>query len=99
MRNHSLSMSFSWLWEVKGSAPGLSNNLNGLGRQCDQCGGRIAAVTRDEVTWMAFGGNTRDLGSILEETRQDCKWTQRRHEESVTEGGDDVRKACDAIWS
>ncbi|GJX31925.1 hypothetical protein Tco_0241780 [Tanacetum coccineum] len=51
-----------------------------------------------EVTWMAFGGNARDLGSILEETGQDCNWTQRRHEESVTEGGDDIRKPCDAVW-
>ncbi|GJY73258.1 retrovirus-related pol polyprotein from transposon TNT 1-94 [Tanacetum coccineum] len=30
-----------------------------------------------------FRGNTRDLGSILEEIRQDGKW----HKESVTEGG------------
>ncbi|GKD82568.1 hypothetical protein Tco_1349407, partial [Tanacetum coccineum] len=30
----------------------------------------------DEVTWKTFGGNTRDLGSILKETRQDCKLAQ-----------------------
>ncbi|GKB89381.1 ribonuclease H-like domain-containing protein [Tanacetum coccineum] len=28
-------------------------------------------------TWMAFRGNTRDLDSIWEETRQDCNFTQR----------------------
>ncbi|GKB60431.1 hypothetical protein Tco_0916617, partial [Tanacetum coccineum] len=32
-----------------------------------------------------FGGNTRDLGTILEENGQDCKWTQRRHEDLFTE--------------
>ncbi|GJT29819.1 putative ribonuclease H-like domain-containing protein [Tanacetum coccineum] len=31
----------------------------------------------DEVTWMIFEGNTRDLGSILEETGQDCNFTRR----------------------
>ncbi|GKD62008.1 hypothetical protein Tco_1299517 [Tanacetum coccineum] len=28
----------------------------------------------DEITWETFGGKTRDLGSTLEETRQDGKW-------------------------
>ncbi|GKB86172.1 hypothetical protein Tco_0958444, partial [Tanacetum coccineum] len=49
-------------------------------------------------TWKTFGGNTRDLGSILEETRQDCKLAQRRLEELLTEGGDDVKIPCDAVW-
>ncbi|GJX01235.1 hypothetical protein Tco_0185148 [Tanacetum coccineum] len=31
----------------------------------------------DEVIWMAFEGNTRDLDSIWEETRQDCNFTRR----------------------
>ncbi|GKD41722.1 hypothetical protein Tco_1261929 [Tanacetum coccineum] len=50
-------------------------------------------------TWKAFGGNTRDLGSILEETGQDCNFTQRRLEELLTEGGDGVRIPCDAVWN
>ncbi|GJZ27987.1 hypothetical protein Tco_0572634 [Tanacetum coccineum] len=45
-------------------------------------------------TLKTFGGNTRDLGSILEETGQDCNFTQRRLEELLTEGGDGVRITC-----
>ncbi|GKA30272.1 hypothetical protein Tco_0716577 [Tanacetum coccineum] len=52
----------------------------------------------DEVNWIAFGGNTRDLGLILEETGQDCNFTQRRLKEFLTEGGHDIRKTCDAVW-
>ncbi|GJR91178.1 hypothetical protein Tco_0215189 [Tanacetum coccineum] len=48
-------------------------------------------------TWTAFGGNTRDLGSILEETGQDYNYTQRRLEELLTEGGDGVRIPCEAV--
>nr|GEX23929.1 hypothetical protein [Tanacetum cinerariifolium] len=33
-----------------------------------------------------FGGNTRDLGSILKETGQECNFTQRRLTELITEG-------------
>ncbi|GJY16983.1 hypothetical protein Tco_0387405 [Tanacetum coccineum] len=40
-----------------------------------------------------------DLGSILEETGQDCNFTQRRLEELLTEGGDGVRIPCDAVWN
>ncbi|GKE26630.1 hypothetical protein Tco_1442014, partial [Tanacetum coccineum] len=47
---------------------------------------------------IAFGGNTRDLGSILEETGQDCNFTQRRLKEFLTEGGHGIRKTCDAVW-
>ncbi|GKA18551.1 hypothetical protein Tco_0698466 [Tanacetum coccineum] len=46
----------------------------------------------------SLGGNTRDLSSILEETRQDCNFTQQSLEELFTEGGDGVRIACDAVW-
>ncbi|GJR00156.1 hypothetical protein Tco_0523140 [Tanacetum coccineum] len=31
----------------------------------------------DEVTWKTFGGNTRDLGSILEETGQEYDYTPK----------------------
>ncbi|GJX54947.1 hypothetical protein Tco_0284844 [Tanacetum coccineum] len=42
--------------------------------------------------------NTRDLGSILEETGQDCNFSQRRLEELLIEGGDGVRISSDAVW-
>nr|GEW46025.1 hypothetical protein [Tanacetum cinerariifolium] len=61
----------------------------------------VFVLCRDYIpsTWITFEGNTRDLGLILEETEQDCNWTQRRHEEYVTESGDDVRKPYDAVWN
>ncbi|GJV38440.1 hypothetical protein Tco_1410917 [Tanacetum coccineum] len=58
---------------------------------------RIGDENAYSATWKAFGGNTRDLGLILEETGQDCKWTQRRHKESIIEGGDGVRKAYNVV--
>ncbi|GJZ42480.1 hypothetical protein Tco_0589366 [Tanacetum coccineum] len=48
--------------------------------------------------WKTFGGNTRDLGSILEEIGQECNFTQRRLEELLTEGGDGIRITCNAVW-
>ncbi|GKC26615.1 hypothetical protein Tco_1033909 [Tanacetum coccineum] len=50
------------------------------------------------ITWKTFGGNTYDLGSILEETGQECNFTQRRLEELLTKGGDGVRVTYDDVW-
>ncbi|GKE26424.1 hypothetical protein Tco_1441808, partial [Tanacetum coccineum] len=47
-----------------------------------------------EHTWKIFRENTLDFGSILEETGQECNFTQRRLEELLTEGGDGVRITC-----
>ncbi|GJV11733.1 hypothetical protein Tco_1353274, partial [Tanacetum coccineum] len=44
----------------------------------------------DEVTWMAFGGNTRDLGSIGEETNKTTNLHQILEEVVHTECGDGV---------
>ncbi|GJX06357.1 hypothetical protein Tco_0194289 [Tanacetum coccineum] len=51
----------------------------------------------DEVTWKTFGGNKRELGSILGETRQDGNLACLRIEESRPVCGNDVWKACDAV--
>ncbi|GJX63411.1 VIER F-box protein 2 [Tanacetum coccineum] len=56
-------------------------------------------TSKAQVTWKAFGGNTRDLGSILDETGQDCNFIQRRLEELLTKGGDGIRIPCDAVWN
>ncbi|GKD29827.1 hypothetical protein Tco_1240605, partial [Tanacetum coccineum] len=53
--------------------------------------------------WEAFGGKTRDLGSILEETGRRNKswfysaWRQRHSATSSGAKGDDVMTTCDAI--
>ncbi|GJU27852.1 hypothetical protein Tco_1166473 [Tanacetum coccineum] len=44
----------------------------------------------DEVTWMAFGGNTRDLGSFGEETDEITDLHQILEEVLLTERGDGV---------
>ncbi|GJX13457.1 hypothetical protein Tco_0205215 [Tanacetum coccineum] len=44
----------------------------------------------DEVTWMAFGGNTRDLGLFGEETDKITKLHQIHEEVLFTERGDGV---------
>ncbi|GJU89388.1 hypothetical protein Tco_1301811 [Tanacetum coccineum] len=51
--------------------------------------GRIAHLLEDN-TWMAFGGNTRDLGSFGEETDEITNLHQILEEVLLTEGGDDV---------
>ncbi|GJX50981.1 hypothetical protein Tco_0277826 [Tanacetum coccineum] len=56
-------------------------------------------IEPETCTWKAFGGNTRDLGLILEETGQDCNFTQRILKELLTEGGDGVKIPCDAVWN
>ncbi|GJV54939.1 hypothetical protein Tco_1455944 [Tanacetum coccineum] len=50
-------------------------------------------------TLKTFGGKTRDLVSILEETGQEYDFTQKKLEELLTEGEDGVRNTCDAIWN
>ncbi|GKC05976.1 hypothetical protein Tco_0997586 [Tanacetum coccineum] len=59
----------------------------------------------DEVTWMAFGGNTRDLGSFGEETDEITDLHQILEEVLLTECGDGVasikRRHCDlfsGVW-
>ncbi|GJR82885.1 hypothetical protein Tco_0153670 [Tanacetum coccineum] len=49
------------------------------------------------TTWKIFRGNICDLGSILEGTGQDDNLARRRIEESRSECGDGVWKACDAV--
>ncbi|GKE62759.1 hypothetical protein Tco_1513126 [Tanacetum coccineum] len=44
----------------------------------------------DEVTWMAFRGNTRDLGSFGEETDEITDLNQNLKEVLLTERGDGV---------
>ncbi|GJZ44563.1 hypothetical protein Tco_0591818 [Tanacetum coccineum] len=49
-------------------------------------------LARDEVfsTWMAFGGNTHDLGSFGEETDKITDLHQIHEEELFTERGDGI---------
>ncbi|GKC74419.1 hypothetical protein Tco_1120302, partial [Tanacetum coccineum] len=49
-------------------------------------------------TWKTFGENTRDLGSILEETNKSTTLYKRRLEELLTEGGDGVRILATPSW-
>ncbi|GJY67858.1 hypothetical protein Tco_0470840 [Tanacetum coccineum] len=56
-------------------------------------------ITKHEVfsTWMAFGGNTHDLGSFGEETDEITDLHQILEEVLLTERGDDVagiKRSC-----
>ncbi|GJX98492.1 hypothetical protein Tco_0355511 [Tanacetum coccineum] len=93
----------------KWSSLWLSNQISvGGGLILYQAYGNLYAMTGKKAHLLgdkqipsvgAFGGNTRDLGSILEETGQDCNFSQRRLEELLIEGGDGVRIPCDAVWN
>ncbi|GKB09863.1 hypothetical protein Tco_0843786 [Tanacetum coccineum] len=51
----------------------------------------------DEVIWESFGGYTRDLDSIWEETGQDCSFTRSGFKELHTMSGDGIAIPSDAV--
>ncbi|GKC14236.1 hypothetical protein Tco_1011018 [Tanacetum coccineum] len=48
-------------------------------------------------TWMAFGGNTRDLGSFGEETNEITTLHQSRRRKGHTDPGNGVTITCDGV--
>ncbi|GKF81107.1 ALP1-like protein isoform X1 [Tanacetum coccineum] len=48
-------------------------------------------------TWMAFGGNTRDLGSFWEEMDEITNLHQSQRRKGHTDPGDGVTTTCDDV--
>ncbi|GJT52562.1 hypothetical protein Tco_0978719 [Tanacetum coccineum] len=53
--------------------------------------------TLGTITWMAFGGNTRDLGSFGEETDKTTNSTPKSLEEDCIVPGDGIVNPCDGV--
>ncbi|GJW48443.1 putative reverse transcriptase domain-containing protein [Tanacetum coccineum] len=69
--------------------------LNRLRRAAYAPGTRLRVFS----TWMAFGGNTRDLGSFGEETNKTTALHQISWKNTHTVRGDSVAIACDGVIS
>ncbi|GJY29793.1 hypothetical protein Tco_0405560 [Tanacetum coccineum] len=57
----------------------------------------FALISELMSTWMAFGGNTRDLGSFGEETDEITTLHQSQRRKGHIDPGDSVTITCDGV--